>query len=93
MWVSVAYGLLGAAINWSTRPAATGGSAHTRRGKTWLRTQHSENYDHDIQFHHFMANRWRNNVNRDFLGGAPKSQQMVTAAMKLKDAYSSEGTL
>ena len=24
----------------------------------------------------------------DFLGGAPKSLQMVTAAMKLKDAYS-----
>ena len=29
----------------------------------------------------------------DFLlGGAPKSLQMVTAAMKLKDAYSLEGT-
>ena len=27
----------------------------------------------------------------DFLGGAPKSLQMVTAAMKLKDAYSLEG--
>ena len=27
------------------------------------------------------------------LGGAPKSQQMVTAAMKLKDAYSWEGKL
>ena len=26
----------------------------------------------------------------DFLGGAPKSLQMVTAAMKLKDAYSLE---
>ena len=26
-------------------------------------------------------------------GGAPKSLQMVTAAMKLKDAYSLEGTL
>ena len=29
---------------------------------------------------------------RDFFW-APKSLQMVTAAMKLKDAYSSEGTL
>ena len=30
----------------------------------------------------------------DFLGGgAPKSLQMVTAAMKLKDAYSLEGKL
>ena len=29
----------------------------------------------------------------DFWGGAPKSLQMVTAAMKLKDAYSLEETL
>ena len=28
-----------------------------------------------------------------FFGGAPKSLQMVTAAMKLKDAYSLEGKL
>ena len=27
----------------------------------------------------------------DFIWGAPKSLQMVTAAMKLKDAYSLEG--
>ena len=30
---------------------------------------------------------------RDFIFGAPKSLQMVTAAMKLKDAYSLEGKL
>ena len=29
----------------------------------------------------------------DFILGAPKSMQMVTAAMKLKDAYSLEGKL
>ena len=29
----------------------------------------------------------------DFIFGAPKSLQKVTAAMKLKDAYSSEGKL
>ena len=29
----------------------------------------------------------------DFFGGAPKSLQMVTAAMKLKDACSLEGKL
>ena len=29
----------------------------------------------------------------DFFGGAPKSLQMVTAAMKLKDSYSLEGKL
>ena len=26
--------------------------------KSWLKTQHSKNEDHGIQFHHFMANRW-----------------------------------
>ena len=30
---------------------------------------------------------------RDFILGAPKSLQMVIAAMKLKDAYSLEGML
>ena len=29
----------------------------------------------------------------DFILGAPKSLKMMTAAMKLKDAYSLEGTL
>ena len=35
--------------------------------KSWLKTQHSKNEDHGIRFHHFMANRWRNNVNSDRL--------------------------
>ena len=36
---------------------------------------------------HFMANRWGNNGNSETLfSGAPKSLQMVAAAMKLKDA-------
>ena len=36
-----------------------------------------------------MANRWGNNGNSDRLfSWAPKSLEMVTAAMKLKDAYS-----
>ena len=43
---------------------------------------------------HFMANRWGNSGNNVRLYfGAPKSLQMVTAAMKLKDAYSLEGKL
>ena len=49
-----------------------------------------------IQSHHFVANRWGNSGNSDRLflvGGAPKSLQMVTAAMKLKDAYFLEGKL
>ena len=29
--------------------------------KSWLKTQHSKNEDHGIQFHHFMANRSGNN--------------------------------
>ena len=45
--------------------------------------------------HHFMANRWGNNANSDrfLFWGAPKSLQMVTAAMKLKDACSLEEKL
>ena len=43
-----------------------------------------------IRSHHFMANRWGNNRNsgRFYLSWAPKSLQVVTAAMKLKDACS-----
>ena len=45
-----------------------------------------------------MENRWETvETVTDFfffiLGGAPKSLQMVTAAMKLKDAYSFEEKL
>ena len=43
-----------------------------------------------IWSHHFMANRWGNNGNRGWLSWAPKSLQMVTAAMKFKDACSLE---
>ena len=32
--------------------------------------------------HHFIGNRWGNSVRLYFFGGAPKSLQMVTAAMK-----------
>ena len=45
--------------------------------------------------HHFMGNRWGNSGNSDrlYFFGLQKSLQMVTAAMKLKDAYSLEGKL
>ena len=45
--------------------------------------------------HHFMGNRWGNSGNsvRLYFFGAPKSLQMVIAAIKLKDAYSVEGKL
>ena len=48
----------------------------------------------NIQKTKIMANRWGNNGNSDRLFfGAPKSLQMVTAAMKLKDAHSLEEKL
>ena len=52
-----------------------------------------------IRSHHFMGkheeNRWGNigNSVRLLFWGAPKSLQMVTAAMKVEDAYSLEGKL
>ena len=51
------------------------------------KAQHSENEHHGIWSHHFMGNRWGNSGNsvRLYFWGAPKSLQMVTAAMKLKD--------
>ena len=63
--------------------------------KSWLKAQHSENEDHGIWSHHLMGNRWGNSGNsvRLYFWGAPKSLQMVIAAMKLKDTYSLEGKL
>ena len=42
-----------------------------------------------IWFHHFMGNRWGNSGNRVrlYFWGAPKSLQMVIAAMKWKENY------
>ena len=66
-----------------------------RKKKPKKPPQHSENEDHGIWSHHFMGNRWGNSGNsvRLYFGGAPKSLQIVTAAMKLKDAYSLEEKL
>ena len=63
--------------------------------RTSLKTQHSKNEDHGIWSHHSMANRWGNNGNSERLDfrGAPKSLQMVTAAMKLKEGCSLEEKL
>ena len=63
-------------------------------GKVGLKLNISENEDHGIWSHHFLGNRWENSGNsvRLFFW-APKSLQMVTAAMKLKDAYSLEEKL
>ena len=39
--------------------------------KSWLKAQHSENEDHGIWSHHFMAYRWGNieNSDRPYFGG------------------------
>ena len=64
-----------------------------RREKSWLKAQYSKNWDHGIWSHRFMANRWGNNGNSDRLYFGGLQHQMVTAAMKLKDAYSLEEKL
>ena len=63
--------------------------------ESWPKTQHSENEDHGIWSHYFIANRRGSNKNSDRLnfGGAPKSLYTVTVAMKLKDAWSLEEKL
>ena len=63
--------------------------------KSWLKTQHSGNYNHGFWSHHFMENRWGNSGYSERLCflGAPKSLQMVTTAMKLKDTCSLEEKL
>ena len=61
-------------------------------GKSWLKAQHSENEDHGIRSHYFMANRWGKQWLTLFFW-APKSLQMVSAAKKLKDTYSLDGKL
>ena len=50
--------------------------------------RHSKNEDHGIWPHHFMANRWVNNDNRDrfLFSWAPKSLLLMTSTRKLKDA-------
>ena len=60
--------------------------------KVGLKFNIQKNEDHGIWSHHFMGNRWGNSV-RLYFFWSPKSLQMVTAAMKLKDAYSLEGKL
>ena len=62
--------------------------------KAGLKLNIQKNEDNGIWSHHFVANRWGHNGNTDrlyFLGF--KITQMVTAAMKLKDACSLEGKL
>ena len=63
--------------------------------KVGLKLNIQKNKDHGIWSHHFMANRWGNNGNSDRLHflGLQNHLQMVTTAMKLKDACSLEEKL
>ena len=62
--------------------------------KIGLKLNIQKTWDHGIWSHDFMTNRWGNNETvRDFIWGAPRSLQMVTAAIKLKDACSLEEKL
>ena len=62
--------------------------------KAGLKFNIQKTSDHGIWSHHFMAIRWENSGNwQTLFFGAPKSLQMVTAAMKLKHTYSLEGKL
>ena len=61
----------------------------------WLRLHPANAGDMvgELRFHmpQGLAKKWENNGNSDRLfSWAPKSLQMVTAAMKLKDVYSLE---
>ena len=53
-------------------------------GKCWLKIQHSKNKDHGIRSHHFMQIDGEKMESQQTIFWAPKSLQMVTAAMKLR---------
>ena len=60
-------------------------------GKVGLKLSIQKTEDHGIRSHYFKANRWGNSER--FFSWALKSLQMVTAAMKLKEACSLEEKL
>ena len=63
--------------------------------KPGLKLNIQKTEDHVIWSHHFMANRWGNSGNSDrfYFFVAPKSLQIMTAAMKFKDACTLEEKL
>ena len=62
--------------------------------KVGLKFNIQKNKDHGIWSHNYMANRWGNNGSSERLFfWAPKSLEMVTEAMILKDTYSLEEKL
>ena len=63
--------------------------------KSWLKTQHSENWDHDIWSHHFMVNRWGNNGNSEkfYFLGLQNHCRWWLQSWNLKKAWSLEEKL
>ena len=57
------------------------------------KVQHSENYNHGIQSHHLMANRWGNSVNSDWLFWGSKITAYGDCSHEIKDSYYLEGKL
>ena len=54
-------------------------------GKSWLKAQHSENEDHGIWSHHFMANRWVTvETVADFIFGGSKITADGDCSHKIK---------
>ena len=66
-----------------------------KESENGLETQHSKNYNHGIWSHHFMANRMGKKWKQWHIlfSWAPKSLQMVTATIKLKDVCLLEESL
>ena len=51
----------------------------------WLKAQHSENEDHGIRSHHFMADRWGNSGNMsDFIWGGSKITADGDCSLEIK---------
>ena len=57
--------------------------------KSWLKTTHSENEDHGIRSHHFVANRWGNNGNSDRLYFIDQPRQHIKKQRQFADKGSS----
>ena len=83
-------------IPWTEEPHRLQSMGSQRVGHNWVTSLSFTSKPSDgIWSHHFIGNRWGNSGNsvRIYFFVAPKSLQMVTAAMKLKDTYSLEEKL
>ena len=59
-----------------------------------MKVKHSENKDHGIQSHHFMANRWKIvETVADFILGGSKVTAVGDCSHEIKDTYTLEEKL